>query len=150
VIEVAVNTETLARSTRGAITGELYLRRAEECFPDGNWSDFPVVVLAWWIDGLHKVLAGQSGSFVGHFMDGPYSFVVKVGAGSTAHFAWGKRDQEESAGDVDVRALQRSAVTAGQQVVAVCHARSWSSRDVESLEQAVARSGAFGQRWRGD
>jgi hypothetical protein len=142
VIEVAVNTKTLARSASGAITGEIYLRGAGRNFPDGRWSDFPVVVLAWWIDGLHKVSTGQESSYVGHFMDGPYAFVVKRGEGNTVRVAWGKREEEESVEDVDIGALQRSVVTAGQQVVAACHVRGWSSRDLESLEQAMSRSAA--------
>ncbi len=142
MIEVAVNTKTLARSAGGAITGEIYLRSAGESFPDGRWSDFPVVLLAWWIDGLHKVATGQQASYVGHFMDGPYAFVVKRGEGSTVQVAWGERENEESVEDVDICALQRSAVTAGQHVVAACHVRGWSCRDLESLEQAVARSAA--------
>jgi hypothetical protein len=142
VIEAFVNTESLERSVRGSITGEISLRSDTDHFPDPRWSDFPVVLLAWWIDGLHEVAIGRENSFVGHFMDGPYAFIVKRGAGNATTIAWGTRDEEEPIGDVDVRALQLSVIAAGQRVVAVCHAKGWPGKDLESLEQALARSAA--------
>ena len=142
MIEVVVNTGTLARSRRGSITGEIFLRHATEAFPDSRWSDFPVVVLSWWIEGIRKVVAGQDDSYVGHFMDGPYAFVVKRRARNAASIAWGRRDEEEFVEEVDFYALRRSAVVAGQHVVAACHARGWSSDDLDSLEQAIARGAA--------
>jgi len=142
MIEVVVNTETLARSKRGKITGEVFLRHATEEFPDSRWSDFPVVVLTWWIDGIHKLVAGEENSYVGHFMDGPYKFVAKRRAESAVSVAWGRVDDEESVREVDLFALQRSVVAAGQHVVAACHARGWSSEDLESLERAISRGAA--------
>ncbi|NRF72461.1 hypothetical protein HLB44_36480 [Aquincola sp. S2] len=142
MIEAIVNTETLKRSARGSITGELFLRSAGEDFPDRHWSDFPVVVLAWWINGLRKVVVGREDSYVGDFMDGPYAFVVKRTEGDVGQIAWCRDDEEIHGGNIDVYAFQQSVVSAAQSIAAACHANGWSSADLENLEQAIAQNAA--------
>lgn len=109
-------------------------------FPEEGWSDFPVVILAWWIEGLAGLVAGRERSFQGHFMDGPFAFVLERGAGAAGRIAWGENRTHVSVGIVEVASLLRSAVTAGRQVAQECQARQWSNRDLETLERVIARS----------
>jgi len=139
LVEVVVKTQTLVRSASGSITGEIFLRSSNEAFPDDRWSDFPVVILAWWIEGLNGLVVEKEKLYVGSFMDGPYAFVVEVGMGVAAQIAWGERSAEVAVGNINVKDLLRSAVTAGQCVVAACHAKGWSGTDLEGLEDALAR-----------
>ena len=39
----------------GNITGEIWLEVAGFGFPDRRWSDFPVVILGWWLDALFEL-----------------------------------------------------------------------------------------------
>ena len=42
-------------------------------FPDGEWTDFPVVVLNWWITAVLEASRKENGDFKLLFMDGPYA-----------------------------------------------------------------------------
>jgi hypothetical protein len=138
MIDVVADTASLSRSRMGSITGVVFLRGPAGGFPDDRWSDFPVVILSWWIEGLTAVAVGTASSFQGLFMDGPLAFVVHRGSGTSARIAWGKRDEEVPIGIVDIATLLRSAVAAGRLVAETCRARDWSSRDLENLERAIA------------
>ncbi len=140
MVEVVADTASLERSKMGSITGRVFLRGPTSDFPEQGWSDFPVVILAWWIEGLTNVVTGKSRSFQGLFMDGPYTFVVERGVGTTGRLAWGERGQEASVGILDIAALLRSAVRAGQLVADACRSHHWTSSDLDTLERAVARS----------
>jgi len=140
MVDVVADVSSLSRSPRGSITGQIFLRGLAGDFPEERWSDFPVVILGWWIEGLTRVLAGQERSFQGMFMDGPYAFVVHRESGDSGRMAWGRRGEETSIGIVDFRALLRSAVAAGRLVTEACRARSWSSRDLETLERVITQS----------
>lgn len=139
MIEIVAEPLSLRRSGMGSITGQIFLRGPMAGFPDEGWSDFPVVILGWWIEGLTDVVVGKESSFQGLFMDGPYAFVVRR-EGSSGRISWGKRDEETSIGVVDIPALLRSAVAAGRLVADACRGRDWSSRDLDHLERVIARS----------
>lgn len=46
----------LQRSSKGSITGPLFVVVGGHAFPEQGWSDLPVVVLEWWIRGLLALL----------------------------------------------------------------------------------------------
>jgi hypothetical protein len=65
------------------ITGVLYFEIAGHCFPDENWSDFPVVITSWWLDGVSDLQAHPEREVLFRFMDGPYFVgVQRVGRDS--------------------------------------------------------------------
>lgn len=140
MVEIVAHASTLSRSTSGSVTGEIFLRSPIGDFPQTGWTDFPVVILGWWLEGMARVAAGQDHSFRGMFMDGPFVFVVQRGAGESVRLAWGRRDEETSIGIFDLRELLRSAVAAGRLVAEECRARGWASRDLDNLEVAISRS----------
>lgn len=124
----------------GSITGLIFLRGPNGAFPEEKWSDFSVVILAWWIEGLTKVVDNQKHSFEGMFMDGPYAFRVESENGRNGQIAWGKRGEEAVVGTVDVPTLLRSAIDAGRLVSEACRLQNWSGRDLKKLEEAIART----------
>ena len=142
MVEVVVDATSLSRSPSGSITGRICLRGLAGDFPDAQWSDFPVVVLSWWIEGLARIATGQGRSFTGLFMDGPFSFTVRLVSGSVAELLWGARGHLATVGQVEVRSLLVSAAAAGAAVVKVCRTNGWSNRDVQALEQALATAAA--------
>jgi hypothetical protein len=140
MIDVVVDTSSLRRSGMGSITGVVFLQGPAGAFPDDRWSDFPVVILSWWIEGLTAVAAGREMLFQGMFMDGPLAFVVQRGTGTSGRIESGKRSEEIAVGIVDVAALLRSTVAAGRLVAKACRAQAWSSPDLETLGQAITGS----------
>ena len=140
MIEIVADSSSLKRSAMGSITGLIFLRSPNGAFPEEQWSDFSVVILAWWIAGLTEVVDKRTHSFEGMFMDGPYAFRVESNDGRTGQIAWGKRGEETAVGTVDVPTLLRSAIDAGKLVSEVCRVQNWSGRDVKNLEEAIART----------
>jgi len=142
MVEVVANPSSLNRTGSGLITGQVFLQTTAGAFPEDRWSDFPVVILAWWIEGLTDVVSGRERSFQGLFMDGPFAFVVQRETGVSGRIALGKRGEEDLIGIVDIVALLRSAVAAGRLVAEFCRVRNWTSSDLERLERAIAQSAA--------
>jgi hypothetical protein len=140
MFEVIANTSTLSRSGMGSITGQIFLQSEWGSFPGAGWSDFPVAVLAWWIEGLNNLVNGKTHSFQGLFMDGPFTFVVERVEETAGRISWGRRDEETPIGMVDIGAMLRSAVRTGRAVADSCRNRNWSGRDLEQLEQAIAQA----------
>lgn len=143
-VDIIADTSSLHRSAMGSITGHLFLRAPTGDFPETNWSDFPVVVLAWWVEGVAGLVAGNHRSFQGLFMDGPFAFVVERGSNSSGRIALGQRGSEVSVGIVDIAALLQSTVVAGARVAQACRARNWSSSDLDELERVVAQAQRMG------
>jgi hypothetical protein len=143
VIEVVTDPQTLSRSASGAITGRLVLRSQVGSFPDEQWSDFPVVVLSWWINGLRELVAAERSSFEGMFMDGPFAFRVTLeGLAGLAKVAWIERGSELIVGSFELNPFLCSAAEAGSCILQSCRAHGWQSKDIEILEAALARAAA--------
>lgn len=142
MVEVVVDARSLSRSPSGSISGRIFLRGPAGEFPDADWFDFPVVVLSWWIEGLTRIASGHGRSFTGVFMDGPFSFTVRLVSGNVAELLWGTRDHPVTVQQIELRSLLMSAASAGAEVAQVCHTNGWSGRDVQVLEQALAAAAA--------
>ena len=140
MFEVLVETEALHRSKSGSITGPIFLRSPIGDFPEAGWSDFPVVILSWWIEGLREIESEQSHSFEGLFMDGPFAFVVQSGSGMTCVISWGKRGNASTVGIANISDILKSVVVAGRRVAKVCRENNWGGKDVELLERLVSHS----------
>jgi hypothetical protein len=142
MVEVVVDATTLSKSRSGSIPGVVFLRTASGEYPEAQWSDFPVVVLAWWIQGLAELIAGREPLFTGYFMDGPFSFTVRLVAAGTAEVLWRKGEHPQGSQVTDVRSLMVSAAVAGSVVAEACRRNGWSTRDTQALEHALAKAAA--------
>jgi hypothetical protein len=140
MIEVVTRVASLSRSQNGGVTGQVFLRGAARDFPDSEWSDFPVVILGWWIVGLESLADATVDSFEAHFMEGPYSFVLTRDAGDVGRLEWCSQSERVSVGTVSIRALRNSALVAGRLVSDACRVRGWSGRELDELESAISLS----------
>ena len=136
-VHVHVVAEFLACNGR-SITGQLFLRSGNTCFPCEGWNDFPVVVLGWWM----RELAGDAPTgrrcIRCRFMDGPYAFEVLPSAGQ-----WEVRYCEPPGparcwrlpnDGVDFLASLRQAATV---VVRHCQQQGWETDDVARLAALI-------------
>jgi len=137
MIDVIVVPSSFERTAAGSISGVIFLRGAAGDFPDSHWSDFPAVVLAWWIAGLRELVAGHSQAFTGRFMDGPLVFVIERREDGSGRLSWGSGGSERAAGIVGLADLLSSVVSAGEVVARVCRVHHWTGSDLECLEREL-------------
>ena len=62
---------TLRKSDTGSITASICVELDGYLFPNKAWSDFGVVILAWWLRSLNRLARGDRLAEL-RFMDGPF------------------------------------------------------------------------------
>ena len=139
-VNILVDPQTLERTRFGTVVGALCLSGPGWYFPDQYWSDFPVVVLSWWLTACQGVASrvGSTGTFL--FMDGPHTVRIS----SLTEVEWrlecidgvGRVTHDAS---VSARHLRAAVEDASRTIVAACGARSWESQDITTL-RAVSRA----------
>ncbi|MDQ6633629.1 MAG: hypothetical protein M3Z10_02615 [Gemmatimonadota bacterium] len=148
-VELVVDPATLAKSSRGTITGAVWLRDGDADtqadFPEVGWSDSVVAVLAGWLPELQRLartIPATDASADCRFIDGPYLMRVRVerpglwGLGCVEQRTHGTpSDGPEWRTDsaVFLASVTRAATT----VLGVCDVRGWWSTDTESLRRAI-------------
>jgi hypothetical protein len=139
-VSIVVDPSSLTRTASGGVAGKLLLRGEAADFPAADWFDFPLVVLAWWIDGLSKLVSGEAATFQGLFMEGPYAFTLQSETDGFSAISWGVRGKEHPVGTVSLRHLHKEAVEAGAAVARECRTRSWHGADLRELEEVLERA----------
>jgi hypothetical protein len=143
-VEIRVEPASFDRAGAGAITGPIWLHHGRRDapgadFPEPRWSDFPVVVLAWWLEALAAQEGGAETTF--RFMDGPFELRVAPAEPSLVRVRCFGHGIDAKAAGADFRAAAaafyaavRSAAAAA---LAECDRRSWAGPDVEALRRAL-------------
>ena len=133
--ELCVDHVTLQRAQSGRIDGTIWFRVARlPAFPDEDWFDFPVAVVAGLVQALESVEALGRGSAI--FFDGPFE-VRLAGSDSVAVLQlverkFGPRGVPAPDRVTDVRAL------AGE-LVDECSRRDLDSPDSDDIRAALSR-----------
>jgi hypothetical protein len=144
-VTVVVEPSALERNGSGNILGPIRLHSDAPAnkvkdFPEHGWTDFVVVILAWWLEELRKLRQGEAKVFC-RFMDGPLGFRVTCEnsgtyridcveerlSGETAHASW----------TTSKGGFESALVAAGSEVLLECGRRNWESRDIDTLRNAV-------------
>jgi hypothetical protein len=136
--EVAVSPEHLDRSGAGGITGVLAVRIGDAWFPERTWSDFPVVVLAWWLRECASLATGGHGRF--RFMDGPFQFNARNLGNGRAELEADHGGRSGAQVTAPVAHVRAAVLRAARQTIGGCVRRGWEDRDVEEL-RLLAESG---------
>lgn len=131
----------LCMGEHGSITGTLSVRVGSRWFPEPEWSDFPVVVLGWWLESSVALLAGEDARFP--FMDGPFSIEASRQVPSAEVTVTLMRDCDVIGTEVvALQVIGERTLAAARQVVGTCLERGWSTPDIETLRLAVNRGAA--------
>ena len=142
---IRVNLAEVQRNAAGALAAPIWIAsdNANTAFPELEWSDFPVVLLATWIPSLRR-LKEQGQAAECHFMDGAYRFVVS----RTIPAEWRVtcfegREQPSVANAVaewvtPSDAFFASALAAARSVLGYCDSRGWWDDDTDRLRAAMA------------
>lgn len=119
---ITLDLETFRQDREGAsVTGVIFLRLHEEAFPGEGWSDFPVIILSWWIEAWLQFVQPSTRQAVWRFMEGPY------------YVALSKEEDVCSTGAFEFREVERRLLEAAESVRAHCERHTMLSRDLETL-----------------
>jgi len=140
LLAVEVVPESFERTPRGPITGEIWFVLEGQPFPEERWSDFPVVVLEWWLEAEFDLWKGARRSGVLRFMDGPFAVrvhavgsghceveCVELGVDSTGVGV--KEVPKASADRVDLLGLVQSTRVAASAAIDEARKRGWDDDD---------------------
>jgi len=137
---IALDLQTFHQSREGGnVTGVIYVELESGAFPEMGWSDFPVIILGWWVEALLQLEAPARREVLWQFMDGPHSLTLNKVASTV------------SSGALALAQVQSSLLETAERVVAYCERHNMFSKDLELLSgsfqrlkanQAVQRTGA--------
>jgi hypothetical protein len=114
----------------GNVTGVIYVELESGAFPETGWSDFPVIILSWWIEAWIQLEAPARRKVQWRFMDGPHSLTLTKVEGVVS-------------GDVLVFGrAESSLLEAAERVILHCDQHKMFSRDLETLRMNVGRLNA--------
>lgn len=136
-----IGTERFGQSAAGLVYGGLHIQLGEQEFPDLSWTDFVVVVLAWWCRALARVLEGEGSPVEVRFMEGPYLAMIGPAKDQTLHLELieaGKSRRVLSEADVLSDPLVESAIQSAELTIVECRKRDWWSKDADELVDALA------------
>jgi len=121
----------------GIVTGVICVELESGAFPDAGWSDFPVIILSWWVEALFQLETPTRLEVLWRFMDGPQGLTLTKVTGDT--------------GEPTFEQVERYLLEAAQRVVSHCEQHKMLNRDLEMLRvnagrlavnQAAQRTGA--------
>lgn len=130
-MEVHIRTESLAQSSSGMITGEIFLEENGTFFPEERWNDFPVVILSWWLEALATV--GVGAAVECRFMDGPFLFRVSPLPGHMCRVEFLDDQSAQLLVQLQLPQLQSSVGSAALAVLAACNNNGWRTQDIQHL-----------------
>ncbi len=123
-------------SAKGNILCEMHVVVGGQPFPDDSWRDFPVIVLAWWLDGVLQIRDGAS-SVENSFMNGPFEFAVAALDDKITLSPRKRRVQgsEPVGNDVEMPAIEYrdEVVRAAEALIRELDMRSAGGKDLEYL-----------------
>jgi hypothetical protein len=138
---IHIGTDRLGKSAAGLVHGGLHIQLDEQRFPDLAWTDFVVVVLAWWCRALERILEGEGNPVEVRFMEGPYLATIGPLNGNSLRLGLveaGLRPRVLREADVLTDPLVNSVVDAAALAVAECRKRDWWSKDADELVDSLA------------
>ena len=145
---VKIMPDLIERTDMGAFVGPIWFSFESFAFPAHEWSDFPVVILSWWLRSICKLIEKSSSIECLRFMDGPFELIIEQ-VGETEWRVVGRRRADYSAGH---ESEMLSVVTASEfamEILAVarvvlhhCEQNSWTDNDVFLLRHAILDLGS--------
>lgn len=143
-IRLSLNEDDLRRQlqARRPVVCPIFVEIGSLRFPNEQWSDFPVVILGWWMEGSVALQSGTSAEAVFRFMEGPYELLATVVCDdywAVQPFARERAVQHETTyvlrGSQVIEELKRASL----EILGMCRAGGKWDKDCETLEKLVQR-----------
>ena len=144
IARIQFTLNALERRPNGAVVGSIWVGgdTPGAAFPEMDWSDFPVALLATWLPALRRLAArGQTAEC--HFMDGPYHFTVTAAVPGEWRVACFEHREGSNASNAAAEwattqgEFVESAIGAARSILGHCDARGWWDADTDRLRTAL-------------
>ena len=124
------------------ITGQIWIDLNDSEFPSKYWSEFPIIILNWWLENLILLTNNNQTSCMCNFMDGPYSFEVIVESDSKWKIYFMKSDSKEDFCQFQMylqpQELLGEILESEKNIIEFCKRNDWESKEIENLRNSVA------------
>jgi hypothetical protein len=144
---IVIETSKFSRTTSGSLVGPIFLKFGEHYFPSAEWRDFPVVIIAWWLESVGRAIVEDHSIAIPEaellFMDG--DAVVQVRFESEGIVFRCVRDavlQFSVLSDIEYIELLSLILCSAKQIMTECARRAWTNGAVQDLVTAIARAEA--------
>lgn len=125
---ITINLQTFNQSREGGnVTGVIFLELHEKAFPAAGWSDFPVIILRWWVDALLELEVPERREVQWLFMDGPYGVALTMPTGDVSPTAFA------------ISQVHDSLFEAARRAVTHCDQHGFLSKDLDLLRVSIQR-----------
>jgi hypothetical protein len=125
---IVLDLQTFRQSREGGnVRGVIFLELHNGAFPAQGWSDFPVIILGWWIDAWLQLEVRTRREVQWRFMDGPHIVTLT------------KLSRGVSTGAFEFPRVHSSLLLAAERVVAHCDEHKMFSLDLDTLRERVQR-----------
>jgi hypothetical protein len=132
---VAIDPQSLTRSSRGQVAGIVYAEVAGVPFPERQWSDSVVVVLSSWLESLNALVTHASDTASLRFRDGPFRLELTRYERSVHVNAVDSRRNDvvvvQTESKLDL--IRTATARAASQLLWECSEKSWWSPDIDHL-----------------
>jgi hypothetical protein len=126
----------------GSIVGPIVLEMDDVEFPDNHWSDFPIVILGWWLDELASLVMNSVRRGVFRFMDGPFRFEFvkrhESALEENLRLVDERQDLPVLEGVVSLTEVQRQIYRVASDLISKCESNGWNSKDIDQLRRALS------------
>jgi hypothetical protein len=96
-------------------------------YPDAAWSDFPVILLNWWIDAYLELAISDIDEVKWSFMDGPYGVILSKNVGGDSSLGF------------DYENLKNDLLDVADKVIAHCCGHRMLTPDLSALRVNAAK-----------
>jgi len=132
--------DRLRRDGGGTITGPICVRFGDLAFPQEDYEDQPVILLAWWARECPLVRDRELATFP--FMDGSLVFSLRPEGDKDTLIQFTREGDADdpaviASGRVDPQRVVSTILEAGRRTLSACRERSWSSEEIDELAAAI-------------
>ena len=138
---VEIEDDSLCFGTDGVITGRIFLRCGDTCFPEASWNDFAAVVLTWWVEAILALDESACAPKELRFMDGPFWAEVSNDETDSLRFQFvdGRARSLKilSSGIAKAGEFKKSLLTTSERLLRAAESRRFSSTELDRLREAT-------------
>ncbi len=139
-IKLIINKDSIAKSERGVITGEIFFLVDDQYFPGIKWDDFIVTISLWWLQAISE---SKSNAIELRFMDGPYlirGIVSDNDRISLSFIRYGfKKEYIEIVCDYSFKDFKKAILHMVQLLIEICEEKNWNTDEVNSLQESYKK-----------
>ena len=126
---------------RRLVSGPIWMEAGARSFPGAGWTDFPVVILGFWLTNIQPLVERRQKKCVLPFMDGPYSGRIEVSSPNEWTLMFTERSPQREnivfTTKIDAGLCLEEFSKAAKTVVEFCKQKQWLDDDLHTLENLL-------------